>query len=102
MFGWDAWLQFVLVAGPGIMRAFLFPERGSEIARVFGGKLRQCFRCPMFNRKIMTCGTPGEVFNDGSGPQTNGCWCNMLIKARIAGSTCWARDNGLGFGWKEL
>lgn len=64
-------------------------------------RMRTCYRCRMFNRRLRTCGTPGEVYSDPSGGvETLGCWCLMPLKARLPDATCWARERGLGFGWQ--
>jgi len=34
-------------------------------------------------------------------PMSLGCWCPVYEKARYKRAQCWARENGLDFGWVE-
>lgn len=63
----------------------------------------ECSRCDLFHVPRGTCGVPGDVFLD---PQTGkirsfGCWCHLESANRILGKDCWARFNGLDFGWPD-
>lgn len=57
--------------------------------------LRQCWRCPVFNRRLHQCRPwPNAVV---------GCGCAMVMKVKFGGG-CWARETGqpLTVGWPEL
>lgn len=75
-----------------------------EFAPFYIARLRVCRTCPLFNRRLSTCGTPGTVTRDpktGEVSQT-GCWCFLPAKAQVASSTCWAWDHKIeGIGWPD-
>lgn len=50
-------------------------------------RMRACHRCPIFYRKLRTCGTP--LLND---LRSVGCHCNMETKASIEEAECWLHE----------
>lgn len=66
-------------------------------------RMHKCLRCPVFDRKRFTCGTPGDenkCFLDQDGQlQPMGCYCFMPVKAKLAGATCWLADFQQREGW---
>jgi hypothetical protein len=68
-------------------------------------RLRKCFRCPIFDRKRLTCGTPGDVEKTYTGEDGSqrpmGCFCYMPVKVALADAVCWFdQHTGKGsWGW---
>ena len=68
-------------------------------------RLRKCFRCPIFDRERLTCGTPGDM--DKTYTKTDGtigamgCFCFMPVKVSISDAVCWfdAHTNKGSWGW---
>lgn len=58
----------------------------------------RCEVCPIYNRKMQTCGTAGEVLADKQ--HAFGCWCYMPVKARLA-TDCWLWERNLTMGWPD-
>jgi hypothetical protein len=66
-------------------------------------RMRTCQRCPIYNRKARTCGTPGNFYLNKETYEVipEGCRCWMPWKAQCKDAGCWAREEGLDFGWEE-
>lgn len=62
-------------------------------------RLAACRECPVFYRRLETCGSPLH----GEWPEA-GCWCYMPEAVKVAGKTCWLDenypDNAAPDGWK--
>lgn len=69
-------------------------------------RLRQCRRCPLFHRPLLSCGWAGgpKIWHN---PRTKtveaaGCFCLMDLKAFIPDASCWLYENTDGeMGWPE-
>lgn len=75
-----------------------------EFAPFYIARLRVCRVCPLYNRRLGTCGTPGTVTqNPATGERTQvGCWCFLAAKSQAPESTCWAWDHKIeGIGWPD-
>jgi hypothetical protein len=78
------------------------------IRRVCGAKpyagwrarLRACSRCPVFHRRLMTCGRAGQMwFNpETQEVEQRGCLCPLRLKAQLPEAQCWSSEDH----WKNL
>lgn len=57
-------------------------------------RMHTCMHCAIYDLDNHRCATRFG-FTD------LGCECSMPMKALFQDSTCWARDNGLPYGWEE-
>lgn len=79
----------------GVWRAMTFQApRVTELLRK--QRLETCRQCPIYYAKLETCGSPLAADPD------KGCHCYLPIAAGVW-HRCWARQEGLPYGWpKEL
>lgn len=49
-----------------------------------------CHKCPVYNNKLGTCGTPGEV-DVGGDPL--GCWCHIPTVSRYEKKDCYLKSS---------
>lgn len=61
-------------------------------------RLNHCGKCSLFNRRLQTCGTPGEFLEDG---QPFGCFCFLPAAVVVETKTCWLDDKELDGGWNQ-
>src|SRR5690348_6880498 len=88
-------------AGLALIRLSL-PMRKKAAPSLSFRRLRQCYRCPMFNRPLRTCGSPGDVEKMEGRIETIGCWCYMPVKATIPEVNCWAYEQQIEtIGWRR-
>jgi len=63
-------------------------------------RLVRCHQCPVFNKKLKTCGTPGDVDKWGNNV---GCWCFIPLVAKYKQKECWLVSSGdqraVTYGW---
>lgn len=74
-----------------------------ENQSLWRSRLRWCMKCPFFDSRLLTCGTPGETMdlvetNQQSRREPVGCWCWMPLAAKDPKKECWAALNNIG-GW---
>lgn len=81
---WPEALGYVIGGIRGLVSGWLGPKVDPEVR---ARRIATCERCPIYNRRLGTCGTPGQV--DAYG-QSLGCWCHIPTVARFAGKKCWA------------
>jgi len=76
---------------------FFKDKRASK--KLFEQRMSACRACPVFYKRLETCGSPLDKELEGLG-----CWCALNLKARIKDSTCWM-DDKMGDdsknGWRE-
>lgn len=76
---------------------------GSEKAEptVQADRLWSCWRCPLFDKKLRTCGTPGVVDKWGN---PDGCWCDIPLVHKYKKKQCFLVATGdqraAEYGWK--
>ena len=63
--------------------------------RVWFKRMKTCGRCPIYHPHKKTCGHDPEI-------NSVGCGCYMPFKACSQRATCWARDNNLILGEKQV
>jgi len=69
--------------------------------RTFLRRMSQCRRCPLFNKTLKTCGTPGNTFQHQGQKLRFGCTCYLPLKNRIP-CNCWLYDFTDGLqGWPD-
>ena len=62
-----------------------------------------CLNCPIYNHRLMTCGTPGKLFIDAATGKAEhlGCLCFMPVKSNLhVNCWLWLRTNGAE-GWPD-
>lgn len=62
-----------------------------------------CENCPIYNKELMTCGTPGDTYIDHETGKKEqyGCWCWLPGKIRLhVDCWMWKRTNG-ELGWPD-
>lgn len=69
-----------------------------------------CPKCPFYDAKWKTCGTPGETMRGhADGPFADsmkiGCWCYLPLANRDPKKDCWSRAHGIidgvPIGWPD-
>ena len=67
-------------------------------------RMASCRRCPLFNKRLKTCGTaradhPDQMWTPpGQKRQPMGCLCYLPLKNWLE-VRCWLHDQGLDYGW---
>lgn len=89
----------------GLVRALFTPTGDATVVAAL--RLSYCEKCPFFDSKWKTCGTPGEVVQGDDGAFKIGCWCYLPLASRDPKKDCWARfhdikDNGEVVGWPDV
>ena len=114
---WRQWLRVVRLAVVGMWTKMPWPEALGYTLGGAWGILRMvcspwdeeladerlvvcCNECPVYDAKLQTCGTPGEM-EGGHPPTPRGCWCYLPFVAGARFKTCYARNRGFEFGWKR-
>ena len=71
-------------------RAFVsYAEGGQDASHwLYYGRMRQCFRYPLFYKPLRTCGTPLK-----KSLRDVGCHCSMPFKASMIYGSCWIRTD---------
>src|SRR3990167_4961682 len=59
------------------------------LLRLSRTRLRQCRRCPLFDRAMLTCGTAGHWVGDDYSPA--GCWCYLPVATTAVGKHCFRK-----------
>jgi hypothetical protein len=84
---------------------FLLPHKRRENPSegLYVRRRGHCRGCPIFNRHLGTCGTPGNTYFDPNAGEERptGCYCLMAIKAATE-CNCWAYETtkgSPGAGW---
>ena len=77
-----------------ILRSLNQSPLQSELKPIYVARLKTCWRCPVYNRKLRSCGSKNAII-DG---EPAGCLCWMPLKAGTK-SDCWAYENAKMFGW---
>lgn len=88
-------LQLLWLIGP-------WTTKGQSSPNLLSARLKRCIACPMFDAKLLACGSPGDTWNPPgkTDRETLGCWCFMPLKSRMLAANCWAWENyGDGMGW---
>jgi hypothetical protein len=69
--------------------------RGAKPYAGWRKRLRACGRCPVFHKRLMTCGKPGDLYWDANTGQMQqrGCLCPLRVKAQVPEATCWSEDD---------
>jgi len=84
-----------LRVGVFIVRS-LFREDTKIAQSVWKSRIRKCYKCPVYNKELKSCGSLGML--DDSGRQM-GCLCYIPFKARYKSSSCWLQSLGLDTNW---
>lgn len=98
LYGWrEGTIRIVRAAGQ-LIKAQFYPK-----AWKWKSRLAHCEKCDLFNKTLSTCGTPGESYfnHETQSFDSLGCWCKMREAARLPKKDCWARANGMDFGWPK-
>ncbi len=67
-------------------------------------RMASCRRCPIFNKRLKTCGTaradhPDQMWTPpGEKPRPMGCHCYLPLKNWLE-VRCWLHDQGIDYGW---
>lgn len=105
---WRDALMEIWRAARGIVRAIIAfhhqPNRNLAASRN-----AQCPRCPFYDTKWQTCGTPGEVHQrifatahtEYFAARKIGCWCWLPLANFDPQKDCYARANDLDVGWPD-
>ena len=88
-------LAEIWIAVKSIWSAVWADKSGDASRLLYQRRMRTCFKCPVFDRDRLTCGSPFST-----SPEL-GCWCFAPIKNKMKSARCWARDrtNMKGLGW---
>lgn len=63
--------------------------------------MSHCRKCPLFNKRLKTCGTAGQTFLHKGQTLRLGCWCYLPLKNRLR-CNCWLYDHTDGLqGWPD-
>lgn len=88
---WPEALGYVLGGVSGLISGWAGPKVSAE---KIGQRRETCRRCPIYDRRLGTCGRPG--LTDAYGHEL-GCWCHIETVAPFEDKTCWAIENGYAF-----
>jgi hypothetical protein len=92
-------LPEVWIAIKSVWSAVWADKKGNVPRGTWVHRMKCCIRCPIYDLKRKTCGSPFSTHPD------LGCYCFEPIASRQESKVCWLDENGDGstpYGWKEV
>ena len=77
----------------GLIRALFTPVGDATVIAAL--RTAHCEKCPFYDSKWKTCGTPGETVGFHPTRIKVGCWCYLPLANRDPKKDCYARANDL-------
>lgn len=84
---WPEATGYILFGAIGLIR-LIGTKKVSNVE--LDARMSACVKCPVYNDKLKTCGTPG-LLDIGADPV--GCWCFIPIVSRYQKKGCYMRSS---------
>lgn len=79
------WLKVLLLerGNYGVFQLLMLGFKLRRNKKLWRNRLRECVRCPLYDRRYKTCGSPGTDV---------GCHCFLPMKAALPEARCWVEE----------